>query len=1308
MASLLLGAVGSAIGGAATAFTAFGSAVSWGAVGGAVGTAAGSIVDSLLISALMPGQSQSGPRLADLRVTSATEGAPIARVFGKMRLGGNLIWATDFKEKVNRDRVGGKGGGGAQVKTYTYSASFAVGLCEGPIAGIGRIWADGKLFKPKGTVYRIYLGTEDQEPDPFIEAKTGGSPAYRGLAYVVFENMALERYGNRIPQMQFEVLRPPEEVSSAETLLRAVTMIPGTGEYVYGTTAVTRGEAGNSVSENQNARQDVTDFLASLGDLEAIAPNCRSVSLVVSWFGTDLRCGDCQIRPGVDNAAKVATEVWRVNGVVRSGAYVVSQVSGGAAYGGTPSDHVIVAAIQELKARGFKVTLYPFILMDVPAGNTLPDPYSDNAADVGQSVYPWRGRITCSPAAGYAGTVDKTATAASQVTAFFGSAAASDFAVAGTAVAWTGGADWGLRRMILHYAHLCDAAGGVDAFLIGTELSSLTRIRSGAATYPAVTALQTLAADVRSILGAGTKISYAANWSEYFGHHPADGSDDVFFHLDPFWASSDVDFVGIDNYMPMSDWRDGAGHLDAASWASIYDQGYLQSHIEGGEGYDWFYASPSDRAAQVRTPITDGVAAKPWVFRFKDIRAWWTNAHYNRPGGAESGSPTAWVPQSKPVRFTEAGCPAVDKGSNQPNVFYDPKSSESALPYFSRGTPDDLIQRRYIEALYGYWNDTAKNPSSGVYSGRMIDTAELAIWTWDARPFPAFPALADVWSDADNWRLGHWLTGRLGAGNLAGVVREICLRCGIAAEHIDTSRLVGILSGYAIGGLESARASLAPLQKFYGFDAVESEGVIRFVSRGAAVAATILSDDMVTSDDSAEVISLTRGQETELPLAKKWRIINADEDYGGLTVEDRRATVDTSAIQAESFEISAAGYVADRNVRRSLREDWAGRETLAFRLPPSRLAIDATDVVAVQHDGRLIAAAVTSVADSDLRTLQARRVDASVYDLPVSVDRVVSSELTTGQGPALARILALPQLSESEDARSAYGAVYASPWWGAAVFQWSKATDAWLDVASQSVPASFGVLVSDLPPGPLHRWDNGNEIVVDLPTAALASLSDTAMLAGGNALAIETATGVWEIVQFGLAAVVAPGRWRLSRLLRGQFGTADAMGAPALAGAQVVLLDDGVIGLPLQVADIAADIGWRVVPYDAISGDGAITPIAFNHAGRGLRPFTPAQPRSVRQTDLSWSLSWLRRSRNPAADNWSLIEVPQDETSEIYRLEILSGASVVRGVDLTAVTAWSYSSAHQTADFGAAVTSFTWRVAQYGQLGLGPWTTTTI
>src|SRR5690606_8800314 len=106
-------------------------------------------------------------------------------------------------------------------------------------------------------------------------------------------------------------------------------------------------------------------------------------------------------------------------------------------------------------------------------------------------------------------------------------------------------------------AHLAAVAGGVDAFLLGSELRGLSTLRDENNAFPFAEALCQLAGEVRPVLGPQTAITYGADWSEYFGHQPADGSGDVFFHLDALWSHPDVDAVGIDNYMPLSDWRDG-------------------------------------------------------------------------------------------------------------------------------------------------------------------------------------------------------------------------------------------------------------------------------------------------------------------------------------------------------------------------------------------------------------------------------------------------------------------------------------------------------------------------------------------------------------------------------------------------------------------------------------------------------------------------------------------------------------------------------------------------------------------------------
>jgi hypothetical protein len=677
MATIVLSAAGAAIGGSVGGTLAGLSSV---AIGRAVGATLGKVIDQRLM-----GQGsdvvETG-RVDRFRLTSAGEGDPVAQVYGRMRVGGQVIWASDFSEVVTQS--GGGKGAPSQPATreYSYSVSLAIALCAGEILRVGRIWADGEELAVDDLNMRVYTGTPDQLPDPTMEAIEGAGmvPAYRGTAYVVMDTLALQPFGNRVPQFSFEVIRAeqPTEDGYADEMAQAVqgvALIPGTGEYALATTPVYYGDGkGGRWSANVNTPAGKPDFAQSLEVLDGELHNCGAASLVVSWFGDDLRCDHCTIRPKVERKdAEGQNMPWVVSELTRAEALEIAQVSDRPVYGGTPADAAVVEAIRALNDAGKAVMFYPFVLMDQLAGNALPDPYSD--ADT-QPALPWRGRITTSKAAGQAGSPDGTVVAEDEVAGFIGTVTAADFTVGDGTVAYSGPAEWSLSRFILHYAALCSAAGGVDAFCVGSELRGLSQIRGAGNSFPFVQALRALAGEVRILVGAETKIGYAADWSEYFGFQPQDGSGDVFFHLDPLWADDEIDFVGIDNYMPLSDWRDGTDHLDADQ-GEIYNLDYLRANIEGGEGYDWYYHSGDARNAQIRTPITDGAHDEPWVYRYKDLRNWWLNTHHERVGGVRNELPTDWEPQSKPIWFTELGCAAVDKGTNQPNKFLDAKSSES-------------------------------------------------------------------------------------------------------------------------------------------------------------------------------------------------------------------------------------------------------------------------------------------------------------------------------------------------------------------------------------------------------------------------------------------------------------------------------------------------------------------------------------------------------------------------------------------------------------------------------------------------------
>jgi hypothetical protein len=1320
MATLVLGIAGSAIGGAVLpgGLSLLGSPLSGAAIGSTLATIGGAFIDQALLGPLAGASGQTsmpqGPRVSDLKLGTSSEGTPLPRVYGRARLPGQLIWATRFKEKkekVKQQTAGGKSVGGATTgsgktaKTikYTYFANVAYALCEGPIDRIGTVWADGKKLKKGKFEFDVHLGAEDEPVESFIANKEGGEvPAYRGTAYVVFKNMALESFGNRLPQLNIEVFR---SFDGFEDSVRAVTLIPAMGEFAYATDQVIATGGGVTATENLHTTEGGSDWSASIDQLEELLPNVSRVALVVGWFGTDLRIGECELRPGVETASKTTEPIeWVVAGVARDTAYVVSQSGGRPAYGGTPADASVISAIQDLKDRGFSVTFYPFIAMDVPAGNGLPNPYGGT----GQPPYPWRGRVTCTPAPGEVGTVDKTATCAAQVAAFVGSAAPGDFSIDGGEVTYSGPDEWSFRRFILHCASLCEAAGGVDAFIMGSEMIGATTLRSSASTFPFVDALVDLAADVKEVLSPGTLLTYGANWTEHPAYVAPDGSGDVYFHLDPLWASANIDAVGIDVYWPLSDWRDGEDHLDYEPGRTIYDLDYLKGNCRGGEAFDFYYPAAgetgneasAERLAQTRTAITDGAYGKPWVYKPKAIKEWWQNEHYNRPAGIESGSPTDWVPQSKPIWFTELGCPAVDKGSNQPNVFIDPKSSESFAPFFSRVTRDDLMQRRYIEALSSFFDPddpdyvAGSNPTSVVYDAPMVDVSRAYVYTWDARPYPAFPLALSVWADGGNWELGHWLTGRAGGGDVAAVVAQLLEDYGFTSY--DVSGLAGTLDGYAVDRLMSARDALQPLSLAYFIDAHESGGLIHFTRRGLIGSlATVTPDDLVETAADQPLYTLTRGQETELPLSAKITFVNEAKDYAQAAVEARHLNVRSDRVSAAELPIVMRHNIAQQIAESWLRDVWAARERASFALPPSRLALEPSDVITLDAGGRNYRLRLTETSDGVRKTVEARSIEPRVYEALRVPERPVEPEPVIVYGPATAVFLDLPIFRAGETEETGFVAADASPWPGAIAFYRSPTTSGFELNAVAELQVTHGATVFDFYSGPLYRYDRSNTLRVSLTQGELASITEDALLAGGNLAAVENEDGDWELLQFQTATLVAPGTYDLSVLLRGQFGSEATMRNPVAAGARFILLDEAVTAVDMVSGDVGLLLNWRYGPLGEPIDDLAYRTEAHAFSGLGLRPLSPVRLQGKRDpVSGDWTFIWVRRTRIDG-DGWEAPEVPLGEAAELYQLEILDGlgGDVLRSIDLGAPS-FLYTAAMQTADFGSPQWNVAIRVTQ--------------
>ncbi|MBL8560029.1 MAG: glycoside hydrolase/phage tail family protein [Hyphomonadaceae bacterium] len=1235
----------------------------WQSWGRFIGRAAGGFVGERIDDALFARTRRSeGPRMASLHLQTSQEGASLPLVYGRVRIAGQVIWAARLKERREVVRSGGgKSNGGAARAEWRYSLSFAVGLCAGEIARIERAWANGQPFDLSAVAHRVHRGGEDQGVDPLIEAIEGadGAPAYRGLAYIVFEDLPLDAFGNAPPQLSFEVVRGPlDDAPRLETMARGVCLIPGSGEFAYATEPVRRViAAGQEHTENAHADPDRANIDVSLDQLAQDMPGVETVSLVSAWFGNDLRCGHCSIRPGVEIAAKETRPlVWRAGGVTRGGAHVVSTVDGAPAFGGSPCDDSVVQAIVTLKERGMRVGLNPFVLMDIPPENPL-----------GQPAFPWRGRISCDPL-----EADKTAEAATQVAAFFGAATAADFSVSGGAIACTA-SDWGYRRFILHHAKIAVLAGGVDFFLIGSELPGLTKLRDHTGAFPAVTALRALAADVRAILGPATKITYAADWSEYGGHQPQDGTGDVFFHLDALWADDNIDAIGIDWYPPLTDWRDGDAHADRALASRIHDPAYLRSRIEGGEGYDWFYATEEDRVSEVRTPITDGAYGKPWIYRAKDVRRFWSEAHFDRPGGVEAATPTAWVAQSKPVWLLELGAPAVDKGANAPNRFIDARSSESAAPPFSDRARDDFVQRRALEAYLAYWGDDARNPASALYDGRMIDLDHMCLWAWDARPYPHFPAREDVWSDAASWRLGHWLNGRAGAGQLAETVADICTRAG--HDDVDVSGLAGVVSGLVIDAPATARDALAPLMAAHRFAARESDGRTVFAHLDDGPVSALAPDEIVDDDPRRW---LARASADDTPVEARVRFLDAGADHAVAMASARRRDAAGVGVVTIDAPLVLDDAQAQALAEAALADARAGAEAATVRAPPSRLDLEPGDRLDLTALGAGEGAyRIVRIEEREMRTLHlVRDADGARGALAAAAPGAPAPRPAASRPHVL--FLDLPPLLGREDDARPMAAVSATPWIGPAEIFVGVDTPSATVRGVALAPATMGTLTQALQAGPTGRWDRAATLVAHLPGAGLASVSDKALRAGANVFAVRDETGAWEILQARDITLVGPDLYEMRMLLRGLQGTEHA--GDIAAGAAIVRIDDAITRLDLAPHERGADLRIVVPPSQRSPADPDAAHLDAAYDDIWARPFAPAHVRGRRDPSGDATIRWTRRARLDG-DAWQG-EPPLGEAAEDWRVVIGDGAGGVARTLTAGTTAVVYPAAAQIADFG--------------------------
>jgi len=634
-------------------------------------------------------------------------------------------------------------------------------------------------------------------------------------------------------------------------------------------------------------------------------------------------------------------------------------------------------------------------------------------------------------------------------------------------------------------------------------------------------------------------------------------------------------------------------------------------------------------------------------------------------------------PQFDAAWVDELGCAAIDKGTNQPNKFVDPKSSESALPKYSTGRRDDFMQMQYLRAMYEFWANPENNPTDVETDVQMIDMSRAHVWAWDARPYPFFPGNTDLWSDGENYARGHWLNGRSSSRSLGSVVGEICARSGV--ESIDVSKLYGLVRGYTVGDISGARAALQPLMLAYGIEAAESSGRVVFTSRDGQAARVLSPDQMVLTGDADGTFEKVRAPQAEIAGRLRLSFVEAESDYETRATEAIFPDEESRAVAQSEFPLVLTQGEGRAFVERWLAEARVARDQARFALPMSQLANMAGEVVEIESDEGPELYRLDRVEHAGHLGVEAVRVEPGLYQPSDAVELTSRARPFVPAVPVYPVFMDLPLLTGEEVPHAPHLAVTGVPWPGS-VAAYASASDEGY-VLNTLLPARsvIGLTESPLFAARPALYDHGAALRVRLTAGDLSSVETLEMLNGANAAVIgDGSVDNWEVFQFAHATLIEPGVYDLSLRLRGQLGSDALMPAAWPIGSTCVLLDKSPRQIDLALSSRGLSRHYRIGPAQRPYDDRIYVHQEHAFNGIGLRPYAPVHLSAVRDGAGDLAINWTRRTRIDG-DSWQSLEVPLGEDSESYLIRVLDGEVILREVTVNA-PGWTYLASDELAD----------------------------
>ena len=1266
----------------------------------------GAVVGNLVGSALFPTDlgTVSGPRLNDLNVQTSTVGAPIPILYGDYAFSGNVIWTSGVIETVKKKRQGGKGGPTQTVKTYTYKVNCAVGICEGVIDGVLRIWADSVLVydvRPQladetlaeyterltmsgkfADFFEVYDGSETQMPDPTIETfeGVGNVSAFRGLAYVVFNEFQLGDYGNRIPNFRFEARRcfaPNDNLITYKQATEVRSAADGRSidsELVVGTEAnklywmvgVLRSAQTNPSGLPRIAVAfehggDSEGWLSKDGIWQSYQPEGTSIS----WQQSPRELSQL--------GSSYATSSGGVLSTTNIATYYLDSVLWTGNSGGN---------------FGFK-----WGLADLGAAGSS----SVNAGS-------WICKRELKIERGWGGVVKPATTSRST----FSVAADPDLAfdligtVVGTRVDYLVRGTLWLRAPAtpdIRVGFGLSAGSGVVANVAGfiitqSPMKANSDVEYSASDFEAgvFTANNTGTNSTRVIAGTGDDTTYV----DYRTHYEfvAMVSAWVIDNNDPVLANFNVIWGQANDYAPAP--------AQVLAGSSLVYRNLTEAAADDVE----YVVKSSDEARYSVSSTLEDDAELVVTLRagrtyfLEGVVVCYNDYDYNHE--TRMAFDFTGTADASELFLTKTFC--ISTGT-----FFDSRPSD-----FTHNTPSSLGSEF---AVNGLGNNSSYRGGVRLRGTIRVQTTGVFKLKWrkstngygGSKPSIVF---------AGSFLTAQDLEMDLSVGDcaltLGDIVADVSGRCGIPAAQTDVTDLTEVVDGYVVTRTMPGRSAIEPLRTFGWFDCVESDGILKWPLRGKPSVATLTEDDLGAREESETaqpMVSTARAQTVELPRRLRVHFAQVNKNYEMGEQSASRISVGSEQVQdievAIAMDDDKAAQIADV----VLYDLWVGRNTHSFALDHGHLPLEPSDAVTLPIDGRQERVRITAKDHSlpGLLKLEAVRDDDGVYTsyavgAPNAAPGGGGGTIAT-PGVAQMLLLDLPLLTDSDNDAGYYvavNAVGATLFSGARVYRSPDGGITYEDVALVTDQAVTGSVVTALPVGPTTVIDEGSVLIVALNDEddSLESIVNASLLAGLNAAAIGS-HGRWEIVQFRDAELVGD-VWHLSGLLRGRRGTEWVMGSGQDADI-FVLLDASLV----RVASTTSFIGTSRPHKVVLSGDllESAVPQDFTCTAVALAPFSPVDASGSRDLSGDLTITWKRRGRI-GQEFPSGADIALSEETEAYEVDVVDTTSspevVVRTISTSTQSA-IYTEAEQVADFGSPVpTEITVRIYQLsGIVGRG-------